>query len=98
MLEEKIRGRRGTAIEISIHRNGVDLPLPLKVMRDRVVVSSLDAAYLVDRVTAYIKISRFGARTAEDFERSPQNLKNRGAQQLILNLLETGGGNRKRRV
>lgn len=92
MLEKKIRGRRGTAIEIAIHRNGVDLPLPLKVMRDRVEVSSIDAAYLVDSITAYIKISRFGARTAEDFERSLQNLKKRGAQQLILDLRENGGG------
>src|SRR5690606_38764004 len=55
-LEKKIRGRRGTAIEIAVHRNGVDLPLPLKVMRERVEVSSIDAAYLVDSVTAYIKI------------------------------------------
>ncbi|MEC3879994.1 S41 family peptidase [Parapedobacter sp. 10938] len=92
MLEKKIRGRRGTAIEIAIHRNGIDLPLPLKVMRDRVEVSSIDAAYLVDSVTAYIKISRFGARTAEDFEQSLRNLKKRGAQQLILDLRENGGG------
>lgn len=92
MLEKKIRGRRGTAIEIAIHRNGVDLPLPLKVMRDRVEVSSIDVAYLVDSVTAYIKISRFGARTADDFERSLQNLKKQGAQQLILDLRENGGG------
>ncbi|MGV3761528.1 S41 family peptidase [Parapedobacter sp.] len=92
MLEKKIRGRRGTAIEIAIHRNGVDLPLPLKVMRDRVEMSSIDAAYLVDSVTAYIKISRFGARTAEDFERSLRHLKKRGAQQLILDLRENGGG------
>ena len=92
MLETKIRGRRGTAIEIAIHRNGVDLPLPLKVMRDRVEVSSIDAAYLVDSVTAYIKISRFGARTAADFERSLQHLKKQGAQQLILDLRENGGG------
>lgn len=92
MLEKKIRGRRGTAIQIAIHRNGVDLPLPLKVMRDRVEVSSIDVAYLVDSVTAYIKISRFGARTAEDFERSLRNLKKQGAQQLILDLRENGGG------
>jgi len=92
MLEKKIRGRRGTAIEIAIHRNGVDLPLPLKVMRDRVEVSSIDVAYLVDSVTAYIKIRRFGARTAEDFERSLRNLKKQGAQQLILDLRENGGG------
>src|SRR5690606_35299756 len=57
-----------------------------------VEVSSIDAAYLVDSVTAYIKISRFGARTAEDFERSLRNLRKRGAQQLILDLRENGGG------
>ena len=92
ILETKIRGRRGTAIAIAIHRNGVDLPLPLKVMRDRVEVSSIDAAYLIDSVTAYIKIRRFGAKTAEDFERSLRNLKKQGAQQLILDLRENGGG------
>lgn len=91
-LEKKIRGRRGTAIEIAIHRNGVDLPLPLKVMRDRVEVSSIDAAYLIDSVTAYIKIRRFGAKTAEDFDRSLRNLKKQGAQRLILDLRENGGG------
>lgn len=92
MLEKKIRGRRGTAIEIAIHRNGTDLGLPLKVMRDRVEVSSIDAAYLIDSVTAYIKIRRFGARTAEDFERSLSNLKKQGAQRLVLDLRENGGG------
>lgn len=92
MLEKKIRGRRGTAIEIAIHRNGVDLPLPLKVVRGRVEVSSIDAAYLIDSVTAYIKIKRFGAKTAEDFERALQHLKKQGAQQLVLDLRENGGG------
>ena len=91
-LEKKIRGRRGTAIEIAINRNGVNLPLPLKVKRERVEVSSIDVAYLIDSVTAYIKIRRFGAKTAEDFERSLLNLKKRGAQQLILDLRENGGG------
>lgn len=91
-LEKKIRGRRGTPIEIAIHRNGIDLPLPLKVMRDRVEISSIDAAYLIDSVTAYIKIKRFGAKTAEDFDRSLRHLKKQGAQRLILDLRENGGG------
>ena len=91
-LENKIRGRRGTAIEIAINRNGTNLPLPLKVIRDRVEVSSVDAAYLIDSITAYIKIKRFGANTADDFEQSLENLKKRGAQQLVLDLRENGGG------
>ncbi len=91
-IEEKIRGRRGTAIEITIHRNGKNLPLPLKVLRDRVEVSSIDAAYILDSTTAYIKIRRFGAKTAEDFKRSLQHLKKVGAQRLVLDLRENRGG------
>ncbi len=91
-IEDKIRGRRGTAIEITIHRNGRNLPLPLKVMRDRVEVSSIDAAYIIDSATAYIKIRRFGAKTAADFEGALKNLKKQGAQRLILDLRENGGG------
>lgn len=91
-IEEKIRGRRGTAIEITINRNGKNMPLPLKVLRDRVEVSSIDAAYILDSTTAYIKIKRFGARTAEDFKRSMQHLKKHGAQRLVLDLRENRGG------
>lgn len=92
MIEKKIRGRRGTAIEIGIHRRGVDLPLPLKVARDKIEVSSIDAAYIIDTATAYIKVKRFGARTGEDFRNALENLTGKGAQRLILDLRENGGG------
>ncbi|MFC3198554.1 S41 family peptidase [Parapedobacter deserti] len=91
-LEKKIRGRRGTAIELTVHRNGKNLPLPLKVMRDRVEISSIDAAYIIDTATAYIKIRRFGAKTADDFEQALLHLKKQGAQRLVLDLRENGGG------
>jgi len=91
-IEAKVRGRRGTTLEISIHRNGKNLPLPLKVVRDRVDVSSIDAAYILDSATAYIKIRRFGAKTSDDFKKALQNLKKQGAQRLILDLRENGGG------
>ena len=91
-IEQKIKGRRGTAIELTINRNGKNLPLPLKVMRDRVEVSSIDAAYIIDSATAYIKIKRFGAKTADDFKRALQQLKKQGAQRLVLDLRENGGG------
>lgn len=91
-IEAKVRGRRGTTIEITINRNGKSLPLPLKVMRDRVDVSSIDAAYIIDSATAYIKIRRFGAKTTDDFKNALQNLKKQGAQRLVLDLRENGGG------
>lgn len=91
-IEEKIRGRKGTAIEITINRNGNNQPLPIKVTRDRVEVSSIDAAYIIDSATAYIKIRRFGARTSDDFKQALLKLKKQGAQRLILDLRENGGG------
>src|SRR5690606_33497689 len=91
-IEAKVRGRRGTTLEITINRNGKSLPLPLKVVRDRVDVSSIDAAYILDTATAYIKIRRFGAKTSDDFKNTLQRLKKQGAQQLILDLRENGGG------
>lgn len=91
-IEAKVRGRRGTTIELSINRNGKSLPLPLKVIRDRVDVSSIDAAYILDSATAYIKIRRFGAKTSDDFKRALQQLQKQGAQRLILDLRENGGG------
>ncbi|MGK6350690.1 S41 family peptidase [Parapedobacter sp. DT-150] len=91
-ISDKIRGRKGTAIELTINRDGKNLPLPLKVIRDRVEVSSIDAAYIIDSATAYIKIRQFGAKTADEFKRSVQNLKKRGARRLVLDLRENGGG------
>ena len=91
-IETKVRGRKGTTLEIAINRNGKTLPLPLKVVRDRVDISSIDAAYIIDSATAYIKIKRFGAKTSIDFKNTLQRLKKQGAQRLILDLRENGGG------
>lgn len=91
-VEDKIKGRKGTVLEVSINRNGRNLPIPLKIVRDRVEVSSIDAAYMADSITAYIKIRRFGARTAQDFKQTLLQLKRQGAHRLILDLRENGGG------
>src|SRR5690606_3920656 len=48
--------------------------------------------YILDSATAYIKIRRFGAKTSDDFKKALQNLKKQGAQRLILDLRENGGG------
>src|SRR5690606_11248591 len=91
-IETKVRGRKGTTLEIAVNRDGKTLPLPLKVVRDRVDVSSIDAAYIIDSATAYIQIKRFGAKTPSDFKHTLQRLKKQGAQRLVLDLRENGGG------
>lgn len=85
-----IKGRRGSEVKLVLKR-GDDLKT-VGVLRDKITVSSLDAAYMLSDKVGYIKISRFGAHTDEDFIAKGQQLKSAGMQGLILDLRGNGGG------
>jgi len=89
-IVEQIRGKRGSTVEMLVKRD--TLRKRFSVLRDRIIVSSIDAAYLLTGQTAYIKISKFGARTDEDFHASLLKLKKQGMKNLVLDLRDNGGG------
>ncbi|UIR56173.1 S41 family peptidase [Sphingobacterium sp. SRCM116780] len=91
-VERLIRGKKGSTVEIIIKRNKEILTTALKVVRDQVKVSTLDASYMIAPKIAYVKIRRFGHQTAEDFKVRLRDLKKAGAQDLILDLRGNGGG------
>lgn len=88
----RVRGKRGSVVNLWVHRGGVDLPEPIKVTRDKITVSSIDAAYIIDTAIAYMKIKRFGAHTADDFKKNLIRMKQYGVDKLILDLRGNGGG------
>ncbi|MEH6307870.1 S41 family peptidase [Olivibacter sp. CPCC 100613] len=88
----RVRGKRGSTVNLWVNRNGIDLTEPIKVTRDKIVVSSVDAAYIIDTAIAYIKIKRFGAQTASDFRKNLNRMKQYGVDKLIVDLRENGGG------
>lgn len=87
---DQIRGRRGSAVELLIKRD--TLRKNYSVLRDKIIVSSIDAAYRISEQTGYIKISKFGSRTDEDFHSSLIKLKKQGMKNLILDLRDNRGG------
>jgi carboxyl-terminal processing protease len=88
----KIKGRKGTSVQLTImHVNGPN-PVKLLVKRGKVQVSSIDAAYMLNNETAYIRISKFGANTDLDFVDAVKNLKTQGMAKLVLDLRDNGGG------
>lgn len=91
-VSAKVRGRRGSTVNLWIHRRGRDLPEPLKVVRDKIVVSSIEAAYIIDTTIAYIKVKRFGAETVNDFKNNLRRMRQYGVDKLILDLRENSGG------
>jgi len=87
---EQIRGKKGTLVELLVKRD--TLNRNFNVFRDRIVVSSIDANYMLGDQTGYVKISKFGAQTDEDFHASVLKLKKLGMKNLILDLRDNGGG------
>ncbi|SFH31254.1 S41 family peptidase [Pedobacter insulae] len=88
----KIKGKRGTPVQLLIARAGLVNPTLLTIKRGKVDVSSVDAAYMLNPETAYIRISKFGANTDRDFVEAVKNLKTKGMRKLVLDLRDNGGG------
>ncbi len=89
-IVDQIRGKRGSAVELLVKRDTTRKSFSM--LRDRIIVSSIDAAYMLTGQSAYIKISKFGARTDEDFHASLVKLKKQGMKNLVLDLRDNGGG------
>ena len=89
-IVERIRGKNGTTVQLVIKRGSQ--VKKIDVVRDRIVISSIDASYMLDKETGYIKISRFGDQTDEDFIASLQKLQKTGLKNLLLDLRQNGGG------
>lgn len=88
----RLRGPKGTKVNIKVQRNGVKELLSFTVKRDKIPVYSLDASYMVNPQIGYIRINRFAATTASEFSEALQRLKDQGMKDLILDLQGNGGG------
>ena len=88
----KIKGKKGTLVQLQLLQASTKLPIVFQIKRGRVEVSSIDAAYMLNTETAYVRISKFGANTDDDFVNAIKSLKSKGMKKLILDLRDNGGG------
>ena len=91
-IMKRLRGPKGTSVRLGIVRRGVNEVLTFKVVRDKIPVNTVDAGYMIKPGVGYIKISSFGATTVQEFEDKLAELRDKGAQKLILDLQGNGGG------
>lgn len=91
-ISDLVRGKRGTSLNVWISREGKEIESPIRIKRDKIRISTIDAAYMIRPLTAYIKIKRFGEHTSEEFEAALEGLKLSGFDKLILDLRDNGGG------
>ncbi|MDE5701381.1 MAG: S41 family peptidase [Bacteroides sp.] len=91
-IMSRLRGPKGSEVKLTVVRRGVDDALFFNVKRDKIPILSLDASYMIQPKTGYIRINRFGAATAEEFTTALKALQTQGMKDLILDLQGNGGG------
>ena len=70
-----LRGPKGSEVDLKVLRKGAAQPLAFHVTRDDIPVYSVDASYMADPTTGYIRISRFAESTNEEFKKALAELK-----------------------
>ena len=91
-VRSTLRGVKGTSVKLSIKRNNSKKLLDFDVMRGDIPVKSIDAAYMADKLTGYIKVNKFGRTTYDEFLNGMMKLKNEGAKRYIVDLRGNAGG------
>jgi carboxyl-terminal processing protease len=91
-IQNKLRGKKGTSVNVKVLRRGEKNLIDFKIIRDKIPIYSLDAAYMLDKETGYIKLNRFAASTYKEFLEALLKLKSQGMKNLILDLQGNGGG------
>lgn len=95
MVFKYLRGKKGTKVIVGILRRGSKDIIDYEIIRDKIPIYSVDAAYMVDKnqKIAYIKINRFAATTMQEYRQAIERLqKEHGAKHLILDLTDNSGG------
>lgn len=87
-----LKGKRGTNVKVGIVRPNVKDVLYFTITRDQIPMNSLDIAYMINRNTGYIKISRFSQTTHQEFMDALLQLKAEGMENLIFDLRGNNGG------
>lgn len=85
-----LRGPKGTHIKLEVVRHSEKEPLIFNIIRDKIPMYSVDAAYMLNDTTAYVKVNRFMTTTTEEFIKAMASMPN--AKALILDLRGNSGG------
>jgi carboxyl-terminal processing protease len=91
-IMRRLRGPKDSRVKVGIVRRGISDTLSFTIIRDKIPVHSIDAAYMLQKGVGYIRIGNFGATTHDEFCEHIKSLKKQGMQSLVLDLQENGGG------
>lgn len=88
----KLRGPKGTFVNISIRRPGIAELLPMDVMRDQVTIPSIPAHFITKGDVGLIRLEDFAEHTDDELGEALDDLRRQGMKKLVLDLRGNPGG------
>jgi carboxyl-terminal processing protease len=92
MAVSKLRGPKGSAVEILVSRVGVDQPIPFRIVREEIHIQAVPSAFMMPDNVGYVELVSFSESSTDELRRSIQRLRSEGARGIILDLRRNPGG------
>lgn len=91
-IVSKLKGEKGTKVDITVERRTSSEPLHFTITRDKIPLYSVDVSYMINPETGYIKIDRFAKTTHQEFTKAVKKLKENALEKVIIDLRGNSGG------
>ncbi|HXW07056.1 MAG TPA: S41 family peptidase [Vicinamibacterales bacterium] len=88
----RLKGPKGTTVDISLRRRGYDGLIDLTVERDEVNITTVRGAFMIDRETGYIKLGDFSETSDDEVGAALKSLTAQGMKRLVFDLRDNPGG------
>ena len=91
-VQKRLRGKKGTNVTVSVKRGSDPELIDFEIVRDKIPLNSINAAYMLDNHVGYIKLDRFAQESNHEFKEALAKLQALGMESLIFDLRSNGGG------
>ena len=91
-VQKRLRGKKGTKVTVSIKRGSDPELIDFEITRDKIPLTSINAAYMLDNHIGYIKLDRFAQESTQEFKEAFAKLQSQGMESLIFDLRGNTGG------
>ena len=91
-VQKRLRGKKGTKVTVSIKRGSDPELIDFEITRDKIPLTSINAAYMLDNHIGYIKLDRFAQESTQEFKEAFAKLQAQGMESLIFDLRGNTGG------
>jgi carboxyl-terminal processing protease len=88
----KLRGPKGTSVDVGVKRRGYEQMIAFQLMRDEVTIPTVPAYFMIDATTGYIRMQDFGENTDRDVKHALHDLASKGMRRLLFDVRGNPGG------